>query len=113
MITHYETLGVSRSASQDTIHTAFKALAVFHHPDSHLSKRRKGADKKINFADISAAYAVLKDPIKRRQYDAEIDLLNKPCPACKGKGETYKGKGFTGRVAVTCSSCNGSGIAAK
>lgn len=108
--THYETLGVARTATPDELSEAFKELARQHHPDAQVGKKRKS---KVSFADISAAYAVLKDPKKRAAYDGELALLNKPCPKCAGKGQTYRSKGFTGRIAVMCTDCNGSGFAAK
>lgn len=108
--THYETLGVARTASAEELSEAFKELARKHHPDAQVGKKRPS---KVSFADISAAYSTLKDPAKRRQYDAELALLNEPCPTCKGAGKTFRSKGFTGRVETTCTKCNGSGLAAK
>jgi DnaJ-class molecular chaperone len=115
--THYETLGVDRSATDDEIRAAFMALAKKHHPDALVTviRNRKvvsgsRAQAARDFTDMSAAYSVLKDPAKRKAYDAELALLYPPCGACEGKGRTYRSKGFTGRVATTCSACNGSGI---
>lgn len=66
----YETLGVKRSASDKDIKDAFKKLARQFHPDLHPGD--KEAEGK--FKDISAANDLLKDPEKRRRFDAgEID----------------------------------------
>jgi DnaJ-class molecular chaperone len=66
----YETLGVSRSATDKEIKDAFKKLARKFHPDLHPGD--KGAEGK--FKDISAANDLLKDEEKRRRFDAgEID----------------------------------------
>ena len=66
----YETLGVSRSATDKEIKDAFKKLARKFHPDLHPDD--KEAEGK--FKDISAANDLLKDPEKRRRFDAgEID----------------------------------------
>ncbi|MFJ6673853.1 DnaJ C-terminal domain-containing protein [Actinosynnema sp. NPDC091369] len=62
---HYATLGVSRSASQDEIQRAYRALARRHHPDLDPEP---GADER--FRAISEAYRVLSDPGRRRRYDA-------------------------------------------
>jgi curved DNA-binding protein len=62
---YYETLGVSRSASEAEINKAYRKLARKYHPD--VSKE-KGAEEK--FKQIAEAYAVLKDPEKRKKYDA-------------------------------------------
>ncbi|MBI2933612.1 MAG: molecular chaperone DnaJ [Planctomycetes bacterium] len=63
---YYEILGVSRSATTDEIRSAFRKLALKHHPDRNPGD--KEAEKK--FREISAAYDVLSDAEKRRQYDA-------------------------------------------
>lgn len=66
----YETLGVSRTATDKEIRDAFKKLARKFHPDLHPGD--KAAEEK--FKDISAANDFLKDKEKRRRFDAgEID----------------------------------------
>lgn len=58
---YYQTLGISRDASQDDIKKAFRKLASQHHPD-------KGGDT-ATFQKIQEAYATLSDPQKKQQYD--------------------------------------------
>jgi len=58
---YYSTLGVSQTASQDEIKTAYRKLAMKHHPD-------RGGDPK-KFQAIQEAYDTLSDDEKRRQYD--------------------------------------------
>lgn len=58
---HYETLGVSKDASSKEIKTAYRKLAMKHHPD-------KGGDQE-QFKRITGAYDILSDPDKRAQYD--------------------------------------------
>ncbi len=66
----YETLGVSRSATDKEIKDAFKKLARKFHPDLHPDNKEAEA----NFKAISAANDLLKDKEKRRRFDAgEID----------------------------------------
>ena len=62
---YYETLGVSRSASQDEIKKAYRKLAQKHHPD----RNKDDPDAQSRFAKINEAYEVLSDPEKRKQYD--------------------------------------------
>ncbi len=62
---YYSILGVSKDASADEIKRAYRNLALQLHPDRNPSKE---AGEK--FREVNAAYAVLSDPEKRKQYDA-------------------------------------------
>ena len=64
MSDHYQTLGVARDAAQDEIRAAFRRLAYLH-PDQHPGDPTAAK----RFAEVTAAYAVLSDPEKRRRYD--------------------------------------------
>lgn len=61
---YYEILGVSKSASEAEIKSAYRKLARKHHPDIDKSP---GAGEK--FKEVSQAYQILSDPSKRKQYD--------------------------------------------
>ena len=61
----YEVLGVSRTADDATIKSAYRKLAMQHHPD-----RNPGCgESEAKFKAISVAYDCLKDPQKRAAYD--------------------------------------------
>jgi molecular chaperone DnaJ len=62
---YYETLGVSRGASEADLKAAFRKLAMQHHPDRNPGDQ----DCEHRFKEIGEAYEVLKDPQKRAAYD--------------------------------------------
>ncbi len=62
---YYQTLGLTRNASQPEIKKAFRKLAREHHPD----KRPGDTAAERRFKEINEANAVLSDPEKRRKYD--------------------------------------------
>lgn len=77
MTSPYETLGVSRDATQKDIQSAYRKLAKKLHPD--LNPGDKGAEDR--FKAVSAAYAVLGDEDKRGKYDrGEIDETGAETP---------------------------------
>jgi curved DNA-binding protein len=71
---YYETLGVSKTANEDEIRSAFRKLARKYHPD--VAKDKKKAEEK--FKQINEAYEVLSDPEKRRKYDQLGEHWNQP-----------------------------------
>jgi curved DNA-binding protein len=62
---YYETLGVSKDASNEDIKKNYRRLARQYHPD--LNPGNKEAEEK--FKAIGEAYEVLSDPSRRSQYD--------------------------------------------
>jgi curved DNA-binding protein len=62
---YYKILGVDRNADADEIKSAYRKLALKHHPDRNPGD--KSAEEK--FKDINEAYQVLSDPEKRAHYD--------------------------------------------
>ena len=61
----YETLGVSRSADEKELKSAFRKLAMKYHPDRNPGD----AEAERKFKEIGEAYEFLKDPQKRAAYD--------------------------------------------
>jgi DnaJ-class molecular chaperone len=71
----YEVLGIARDATADQIRSAYRALAKTSHPDLHPGDKK--AEER--FKESSAAYELLSDEEKRRQFDrGEIDASGAP-----------------------------------
>jgi molecular chaperone DnaJ len=62
---YYEVLGVSRTASDQEIKSAYRRLAVRHHPDKNPGDEQA----EESFKEAAEAYAVLSDPEQRKRYD--------------------------------------------
>jgi molecular chaperone DnaJ len=65
MTDYYEVLGVPKTASADDIKKAYRKLAFKYHPDQNPGD--KVAEEK--FKQVTAAYDILGDEEKRKQYD--------------------------------------------
>ena len=63
---YYETLGVSRNASDSDIKKAYRKLTMQYHPDRNLDNPEEAAEK---FKEIQKAYDILSDPQKKAAYD--------------------------------------------
>lgn len=69
---YYEILGVSKTASQDEIKSAYRKLVKQYHPDLHPNDPAC-AEK---FKEINEANEVLSDEKRRKQYDFELEHPN-------------------------------------
>ena len=63
---YYEVLGVPRNASDQEIKSAYRRLALKHHPDRNPGD----VQAEERFKEAAEAYGVLGDGDKRRRYDA-------------------------------------------
>jgi molecular chaperone DnaJ len=63
---YYEVLGVSREASDQEIKSAYRRLAMQHHPDRNPDNKEESEEK---FKEITEAYTILADAQKRAAYD--------------------------------------------
>jgi molecular chaperone DnaJ len=62
---YYEILGIERTAADGEIKSAYRKLALKHHPDRNPGNK----DAEERFKEAAEAYAVLADPQKRAAYD--------------------------------------------
>lgn len=83
---YYDILGVSKTASQDEIKSAYRKLAKQYHPDFHPGDAA-AAEK---FKEINEANETLSDENKRKAYDFELEHPG------MGQGGNPFGGGFGG-----------------
>lgn len=90
---YYEVLGVSKTASDDEIKSAYRKQAKKYHPD--LNPGNKEAETK--FKEANEAYEVLSDKDKRAKYDQFGHAAFDPSAGGYGGGYGgFSGNGFTG-----------------
>ena len=62
---YYEILGVNRTSTDQEIKSAYRRLAMLHHPD----KNPNDAAAEEKFKEAAEAYTILSDAEQRRRYD--------------------------------------------
>ncbi len=83
---YYKVLGVSKDASEKDITKAYRKLAKTYHPDANPGSEEK-------FKEVAAAYDVLGDATKRKEYDQVRKLSN---GARNPFGNSWGGRGTSG-----------------
>ena len=86
---YYNTLGITKSATEEDIKKAFRTLAQKHHPD------KKGGNE-AKFKEVSEAYSVLSDKKKRAEYDTYGKTFAGGAGAGSAQGGGFGGFDFSG-----------------
>lgn len=64
---HYKVLMIDPAADRDVISAVYRRLAQRYHPD-----RDDSPEAARRMAEINEAYAVLRDPVRRLEYDRQL-----------------------------------------
>lgn len=74
MKTHYQLLGLERTADADAIKKAFRREIARYHPDKVIHLGAEFQDMAATrAAELTVAYKTLSDPLLRREYDGQIE----------------------------------------
>ncbi|KYQ92154.1 DnaJ subfamily A member 5 [Tieghemostelium lacteum] len=69
---YYETLGVSRTCTNDELKQSYRKLALVWHPDKNQHQIELAEEK---FKEINQAYSLLSDPNERKWYDDHREAI--------------------------------------
>jgi DnaJ-class molecular chaperone len=101
-MTLYDLFGLPHWTSGENIAAEYKFLAKSMHPDL-------GGDPD-RFMELTAAYNVLSNPIKKAEYDKTLRFTYDECKNCNGTGSLRKYMYALKLVIEKCSNCNGLGL---
>ncbi|MGO2539676.1 MAG: J domain-containing protein [Specibacter sp.] len=88
-LTHYQVLGLARTATERDVKIAYRKAAKIAHPD-------RGGDPAL-FRQITEAYETLVDPAKRNAYDKSYGAAGRSTPpAPSGSAHAQAREGYRG-----------------
>jgi len=90
-LSHYAELKLSRAATSQELHQAFRQLSKLYHPDTTQLPPQQAQSA---FARLQLAYATLSDPARRRAYDQQLDLGTAPAlrPVARPESQAAAGR---------------------
>ncbi len=91
-MTHYETLGVQRTSTDEQIKIAYRKMSMAWHPDRHRqSPPEKQTEAEIMSRKVNAAYAAIKNAEARASYDLvlKMERASEKAPQ-KSHSRTYR-----------------------
>ena len=68
---HYAVLGLHAQATPAEVKTAYRQLALKHHPDKAPKPALRPVAESL-FKHVAQAYATLSDAVQRRRYDSSL-----------------------------------------
>jgi len=77
-------LGIERTSTTAEIRSAYRKLVLLHHPD-----RSNDLKSKALFLEATAAYDVIGDPAKRREYDSRLAIEGRMPHKSSGGSRPY------------------------
>lgn len=101
MINHYGILGIGFSATADDVKSAYRKRAREVHPDLQRTGSR-------DFQLVETAYRLLRDPVKRAEYDRQLRawLSSVGKVLCEGCGVANQIPAIPVGFHVNCGHCN-------
>jgi curved DNA-binding protein CbpA len=78
-VNYYDLFQINPRAEIETIERVYRLLAARYHPDN------QNTGDPERFRVLSEAYAVLRDPVKRKEYDRQFETHAGPLPIFLGK----------------------------